>query len=324
MEERICVTGAGGFVGHHLCKRLKADGHWVRGVDIRRPPYEESPVDEFLLEDLRDRDVAKAALDGVSQVYALAADMGGMGFISGFQSPIIENNLRINLNTIQAARQSMTCKELLFTSSACVYPMHRLRKLGNAAIHEYEAHPAAPQESYGWEKLTTEQLLYYHTRERRRPFAHSVRFFNIYGPLCAWTGGREKAPAALCRKIAEAKWSGRHEIDVWGDGRQERAFTYIDDAVEGLIRTMEKRYLYPVHIGLAQRISIRDLCWLISEIAGYEVGLVLDPDGPEGVRSRVPSNERIQALLGWEPTIGWEEGMTKLYHWVEKQVLGAA
>lgn len=316
---RALVTGAGGFIGHHLVASLKKRGFWVRGVDLKHPEYSDSHADEFLVADLRQAESCRAATAGIDDVYALAADMGGMGFIANNHSIILHNNALINLHTIEAARVNGV-KRLLYTSSACVYPEFKQTEANVSPLREEDAYPAMPQDAYGWEKLITERLCY-HYREDYGLDTRVVRFHNIFGPLGSWDGGREKAPAALCRKVARAKLSGEHEIEIWGDGEQTRSFCYIDDCVEGLYRLMQSGFQEPLNLGQDRLISINDLARIVARIAGIEVKLRHVP-GPMGVRGRNSDNTLLRKVLGWEPAISLEDGLSITYGWIEEQVRG--
>lgn len=314
---RVLVTGAGGFIGHHLVKRLKAQGYWVRGVDLKEPEFEPSSADEFLLLDLRRWENCLTATRGMDDVYALAADMGGMGFISNHHAQILHNNILISTHTLDAARENGV-RRYLYSSSACVYPEYRQQDEHVAPLREDEAYPAAPQDAYGWEKLITERLAE-HYRQDYGMDVRVVRFHNIYGPLGTWDGGREKAPAALSRKIAIAKISGNHEIEVWGDGEQTRTFCYIDDCVEGLMRLMDSGYTQPLNLGRDEMVSINELASIIAKVAGVDVTLK-HVDGPQGVRGRNSDNSLCREILGWEPQITLEQGFALTYPWIEAQV----
>jgi len=315
-ELRTLVTGAGGFIGDHLVSALKQRGYWVRGVDVKSPEYSDTEADEFLLLDLRDRENCLEATQGIDHVYALAADMGGMGYISANHATILRNNALIDLHTIDAAQQQGV-RRVLFTSSACVYPEHLQLRTDVAGLREEDAFPAAPQDAYGWEKLFGELLCRYYPTE----FAletRVVRFHNIYGPRGTYDGGREKSPAALCRKVALA--DDGTSIEMWGDGEQTRSFCHIDDCVEGIYRLMHSDYDQPLNLGTERMVSINELASIIMQIAGKSLS-VEHIDGPEGVRGRNSDNTKLRDVLGWEPTIDLEEGLAETYRWIEKQLL---
>ena len=309
----ICVTGAGGFIGHHLVDYLKRRGHWVRGVDVKRPEYEPTKADEFLLLDLREKRSAQIATADVDLVFGLAADMGGMGFISKNQGRIAYNNSMINLNTLEAARRSGV-ERYLFTSSACVYPMYRQTEADVTPLREEDAYPADPQGAYGWEKLYFERVCRYYETETR-----IVRFHNCYGPLGTWDGGREKAPAALCRKVAVAKLTGNPEVEIWGDGEQARSFKYVDDCLRGIVSLMESDHAEPLQLGSDRLVTINRLADMIAKIAGVEIVKKHVP-GPQGVRGRNADLARARQVLGWEPLVNLEDGLAQTYAWVEEQV----
>jgi nucleoside-diphosphate-sugar epimerase len=315
---RVLVTGAGGFIGHHLVSRLNKRGAWVRGVDVKHPEYAASDADEFLLLDLRDRAAAERAADGVDEVYALAADMGGMGYISSNHARILHDNAAIDFNTLDAARRGGV-KRLLYTSSACVYPEFKQTDAAVTPLCEDDAYPAQPQDAYGWEKLIAERLCT-HYREDFGLDTRIVRFHNIFGPLGTWDGGREKAPAAMCRKVAAAKATGGSEIEIWGDGEQTRSFCYIDDCLDGLIRLMASDYCEPLNLGQDRLVSINQLADMVCAIAGVSLEK-RHVQGPQGVRGRNSDNRRLRQVLGWEPQISLEEGLARTYRWVEAQVL---
>jgi nucleoside-diphosphate-sugar epimerase len=314
---RVLVTGAGGFIGHHLVTFLKERGYWVRGVDLKDPEYTTTDADEFDLLDLRRWENCLQATQGVDEVYALAADMGGMGFISSHHAQILHNNILMSTHTLDAARENGVGR-YLYTSSACVYPEYRQVDTNVEPLREEHAYPAAPQDAYGWEKLITERLCT-HYRDDYGIETRTVRFHNIFGPLGTWDGGREKAPAALCRKVAVAKLTGNPEIEIWGDGEQTRSFCYIDDCVEGLYRLMRSDYPEPLNLGQDRLISINELADLVAEVAGVSITKKHVP-GPQGVRGRNSDNSLLRQVLGWEPGISLEQGFAKTYPWIEEQV----
>jgi GDP-D-mannose 3',5'-epimerase len=316
-SNRVLVTGAGGFIGHHLVNFLKAEGHWVRGVDIKVPEYEDTAADEFELLDLRRWDDCLQATRNVGDVYALAADMGGMGYISANHAPILHNNALINLHTLEAARIN-GAQRYLYTSSACVYPEFLQENADMAGLKEDDAYPAQPQDAYGWEKLFSERLCL-HYREDYGIDTRIVRFHNIYGPQGTWDGGREKAPAALCRKVAVAKLTAADTIDIWGDGEQTRSFCFIDDCVEGIHRLMRSGYGQPLNLGSDRMVSINELADIIASIAGIEI-TPTHVDGPQGVRGRNSDNARLRDVLAWEPATSLESGLATTYAWIEGQV----
>jgi nucleoside-diphosphate-sugar epimerase len=314
---KILVTGAGGFIGHHLVTYLKKQGHWVRGVDVKRPEYAPTDADDFLVKDLREPANAVTATRGVDHVYALAADMGGMGYISAHHATILHNNALINLNTLEGAKQNGVTR-YLYTSSACVYPEFKQTDAAVTALKEDDAYPAQPQDAYGWEKLITERLCM-HYREDYGIETRVVRFHNIFGPLGTWDGGREKAPAAMCRKVAIAKLTGQNAIEIWGDGEQTRSFCYIDDCLDGLTRLMASAHHDPLNLGQDRLVTINQLADLVSAIAGVTFGKRHVP-GPQGVRGRNSDNTKLREVLGWEPRVSLEEGLKRTYVWIEEQV----
>jgi len=316
-QTRILVTGAGGFIGHHLVTFLRAKGYWVRGVDIKVPEYSDIDADEFEVLDLRRWDNCLQATRGIDEVYGLAADMGGMGFISTHHSEILHNNSLINTHTLDAAHINGG-KRYFYTSSACVYPEYKQTEANVVPLKEEDAYPAMPQDAYGWEKLVMERLCT-HYREDYGIQTRIVRFHNIFGPQGTWEGGREKAPAALSRKVAIAKLTGNHEIEMWGDGEQTRSFCYIDDCLEGIYRLMRSEYVFPLNLGSDRMVTINELAQMVARIAGIDI-TIMHIEGPQGVRGRNSDNTRLREVLKWEPQLTLEEGLQHTYKWIEQQV----
>ncbi len=314
---KVLVTGAGGFIGHHLVTYLRKLGYWVRGVDLKCPEFCTTDANEFEIVDLRRWDNCLQATRGVEEVYALAADMGGMGFISCHHAEILHNNALINIHTLEAARMNGV-RRYLFTSSACVYPEYRQTEADVVPLKEEDAYPAQPQDAYGWEKLVAERLCT-HYREDYSLETRIVRFHNIFGPLGTWEGGREKAPAALCRKVAVAKLTGNPEIEIWGDGEQTRSFCYVDDCVKGIYKLMRSDYHEPLNLGQDRLISINELADMVASIAGIKID-EKHIAGPQGVRGRNSDNTRLREVLKWEPEMTLEEGLKRTYLWIEQQV----
>ena len=320
LQRKVLVTGAGGFIGHHLVKRLKSEGYWVRGVDIKQPEYETSSADEFELLDLRKNDnCLLASRGGIEWVYNLAADMGGIGYISASHAEITRNNILINAQMLEACRMNGILR-FLFSSSACVYAQYKQRLPEVSPLREEDAYPADPEPGYGWEKLFTEELCRYYWQDYHFE-TRIVRFHNVYGPLGTYEGGKEKAPAAISRKVALALDGGK--IDIWGDGEQTRSFMYIDDCVEGLLRLMSSDHREPLNLGTDRLISINELVNLISEIAGKRLAKHHDLTKPQGVRGRNSDNSRLRQILGWEPSLPLEEGLRVTYRWIENELRNA-
>ena len=316
-KSRILVTGAGGFIGHHLVNRLKADGHWVRGADLKHPEYQTSAADEFELLDLRGfEDCLLATRGGIEQVYNLAADMGGIGFITANHAALARNNILINAQMLEASRVQNVGR-FLFSSSACVYAQSKQTDAAVTPLKESDAFPADPEPGYGWEKLYAEQLCRYYRQDYQFE-TRIVRFHNVYGPLGTYDGGREKAPAAICRKVAQAPDGGI--IDIWGDGRQTRSFMYVEDCVEGLVRLMASDCREPLNLGTDRLISIDELVDLVCSIAGKDLVKRHDPSKPQGVRGRNSDNSLLRKTLGWEPSISLDRGLAITYGWIAQEL----
>ena len=314
---KILVTGAGGFIGHHLVNRLKSEGHFVRGVDIKYPEYEETRADEFFILDLRHYEACKNAARGMDQVYNLAADMGGIGYITAHLADIARNNILINVNMLEAAKAE-GIKRYLYTSSACVYNQDKQQDANVIPLKEEDAYPALPEPGYGWEKLFAEEMTNYYAKDYGLD-TRIVRFHNVYGPLGTYAGGKEKSPAAICRKIALApRFEGC--ITVWGDGQQTRSYMYIDDCVEGLVRIMASNYQLPLNLGTDELVTVDRLVDIVSEIAGKHVTKLHDLTAPQGVRGRNSDNSRLRTILGWEPKTVLRTGLIPTYKWIEAQV----
>ncbi len=320
--KKALVLGAGGFIGSHLVKRLKREGFWVKGVDLHYPEFSKTVVDEFVIGDLRDQQVCSSVINqAFDEVYQLAADMGGAGFIftGAHDAEIMHNSALINLNVLELC-QKQNCGRIFYSSSACIYPEYNQLDPLNPNCSEASAYPAAPDSDYGWEKLFSERLyLAYH-----RNFGMKVRiarFHNIFGPEGTWTGGREKSPAAMCRKVAEAQNGGT--IEIWGDGSQTRSFLYIDECLEGVLRLMRSDWTGPVNIGSDEMVSINKLVDIVMELSGKKLSLNHIP-GPLGVRGRNSDNALIKEKLNWAPTQPLKIGLDATYKWIAEQVQNAA
>jgi len=316
-NKKILVNGAGGFIGHHLVKYLKQKDYWVRGVDIKYPEFEPTMANDFKLLDLREFTNCMQACDGVQQVYQLAADMGGIGYITNYHAVVLRNNALINLNMLEAARQSKI-EKYLFTSSACIYPRYLQKDPNAAPLKEADAYPADAEPGYGWEKLLTELSCGYYRQDYGLQ-TYIVRFHSMFGPLGTYDGGREKSPAAICRKIALAKKVD--EIEIWGDGKQTRSYCYIDDCVEGIYRLMQSDYHNPVNLGQDRLITIDELVDMIAKIAGKKITKRYNLAKPQGVRGRNADIALAKKILNWQPEISLEKGLGITYNWIYDQLV---
>ncbi len=312
------VCGAGGFIGSHLVKRLKREGFWVRGVDLKFPEFGETAADDFLIGDLRDQTICATVTDRrFDEVYQLAADMGGAGYIftGEHDADVMHNSATINLNMVEACRRR-NIKRVFYSSSACMYPAYNQEDPNNPNCAESSAYPAAPDSEYGWEKLFSERLYLAYGRNHGME-CRVARFHNIFGPEGTWTGGKEKSPAAICRKVAEAKMGG--EIEIWGDGNQTRSFLYIDECIDGVLRLTRSEHTGPFNIGSEEMVTINQLAAMVMEIAGKKLS-IRHVSGPTGVRGRNSDNRLIKETLGWAPSKSLRDGMEKTYAWIEAQV----
>jgi nucleoside-diphosphate-sugar epimerase len=319
MSNKIVVAGAGGFIGGHLVGALLSQGADVRAVDSKPAGawYQVFPEADNRQLDLQHRDACQIALHGAAEVYNLAADMGGMGFIENNKAACMLSVL-INTHLLQASLDAGV-ERFFFASSACVYAAGKQRDVHVTALREADAYPAEPEDGYGWEKLFSERMCR-HFREDFGLYTRTARYHNVYGPYGTFDGGREKAPAAICRKIAQAKMTGRHEIEIWGDGEQTRSFMYIDDCLHGTQAIMNSGIDYPINLGSSELVSINQLVSMVEQIAGIEVERQYDLTAPQGVRGRNSDNTLIMEQLSWEPSIRLEEGLERTYDWISKQL----
>ncbi len=318
IQKTALVCGAGGFIGSHLVKRLKLEGFYVRGVDLKYPEYGQSEADEFFKGDLRSQEFCRNVLDGAfDEVYQLAADMGGAGYIftGDHDADVMHNSATINLNIVDLA-QKMGVKKIFFSSSACVYPEYNQLDPNNPKCSEESAYPAAPDSEYGWEKLFGERL-YLSFQRNYGLNVRVARFHNIFGPEGSWNNGKEKSPAAICRKVSEAVDGGT--IDIWGDGEQTRSFLYINECLEGVRRFMDADFSGPMNIGSEEMVTINQLAEMAMRIAGKKLNLNHIP-GPLGVRGRKSDNKLMREKINWEPTVPLEKGMEKTFSWINEQV----
>ena len=312
------VTGASGFIGHHLVKALVKRGYYVRGVDIKMPEYELSDAHEFMVLDLRERHACDEAVKGIDDVYNLAADMGGIGYITSVHADVARHNVLIDVQMLEASHKAGV-RRFFFSSSACAYPVERQGVTAVEPLAEWEAYPANPEPAYGWEKLFMEEMCKYY-REDKKLSTRIARIHNCFGMLGTYQGGREKAPAALRRKIAMVPDGGT--IEVWGDGSQTRSFLYVDDCVEGICRIAQSEIKQPLNLGSTEMVSVNQLIDMICQIAGKRVHKQYDLARPQGVRGRNSDNTLIKKLLGWEPSIRLYDGLVPTYRWIERQVQG--
>ncbi len=319
-RKRALVTGAGGFIGSHLCGYLAERGYWVRGADIVECEFMKPRCDEFLILDLRCRDNCRQAAAGMDEVYSLAANMGGIGFIETVHGEVLHDNVLINTHMIEAARLAKVSR-YFYASSACIYPTYRQKSPDIAGLKEDEAYPADPDNEYGWEKLFSERVaLSYHNDYGME--TRIGRFHNVYGPCGTWTGNREKAPAAMCRKVAEAPDGG--EMEIWGDGKQTRSFCYVDDCLEGIFRLTQSERRQPLNIGSDEMVTIDQLADMAMAAAGKRLKKKYLTDKPQGVRGRCSDNTLIKEVLGWAPGIALKDGIARTYPWIASRIQEAS
>ena len=316
---RVVVAGAGGFIGHNLVKHLKRQGYWVRGVDVKHPEYEPTTADAFEVLDLRRWNDCLQATRGVETCYNLAANMGGIGFISKVKAEVMHDSVLINTHMLEASRLNGV-QRFLFTSSACVYPGYRQNLPDVVPLKEEDAYPADAEDGYGWEKLFSERMCR-HYHEDHGLATYVVRLHNVYGPLGTYDGGREKAPAAICRKIALAR--DGDEIEVWGDGKQTRSYCYIDDCLEGMCRLIQTEEHGPVNIGSSRLVTVDQMIDIVAGVSGKRVIKRYDVTKPQGVRGRNSDNTRLRRILGWEPQTTLEDGLARTYRWIHEQLAQA-
>lgn len=318
LKKTALICGSGGFIGSHLVKRLKKEGYWVRAVDLKYPEFSKSPADEFIIGDLRNQDFCKKTADmQFDEVYQLAADMGGAGYLftGEHDADVMHNSAVINLNILERCR-AVKVKNIFFSSSACIYPVYNQMEPDNPKCSEDSAYPAMPDSEYGWEKLFSERLYLAYYRNHGAN-VHIARFHNIFGPEGVYKGGKEKSPAAICRKVAEIQNNG--EIEVWGDGRQTRSFLYIDECIEGVRRLMNSDFAGPVNIGSEEMVTINQLVEMARDISGKTIKIKYT-EGPTGVRGRKSDNRLIRKKLGWEPRMKLKDGLTITYKWIDEQL----
>jgi nucleoside-diphosphate-sugar epimerase len=315
-KKKILVSGAGGFIGSHMVKYLKSKGYWIRGVDVKKPEFMQSCADEFILKDSRSAENCQRVTRDIDQVYNFAANMGGIGFITKVGADVMHDNILINTFMLEASMKNKV-KRYFYSSSACVYPTYRQNQPLVSGLKESDAYPADPDNFYGWEKLLTEKMC----EAYRRDYGFDTRiarFHNIYGPYGTYKGGREKAPAALCRKVAEARNPGT--ISIWGDGKQTRSFCYVDDCVMGTYKLMQSDFTEPLNIGSDRIVTVDQLADIIIKISGKKIKKTYEPNAPQGVRGRNADLTLMRKVLDWEPKIDLEEGLARTYKWIEDQV----